>query len=131
MDIIGQLSAQRYSVKWLTWLPVPRPGGALRSCSTGQSHSAQRELSAGFGLPTQWVNPAGRHQNIEARDIFFMALKKICNLESEAEAQGCRFFATARWWEGRSQRLPSPCWRLMVCADFHQVWLTLRVGAGR
>lgn len=107
------------------------PSGVTRSCGAGAKGPQQRQLGRNFCLPTQWVSPAGRHENTEARDIFFMALRKICNLESEAEAGGCRSSATARCWEGRSQRLPTPRRRLMACAGRRQPGLTLRDGVRR
>lgn len=103
-----------------------QPSGVTRSCTAGKT-TTQRELMGAFACPRSGPAPQGARQYSRHENIVFMALKKFCCLESEAEAQGSRISATPWCWEGRSQRLPTP-WRTTARTGSAKQRLTVRVG---
>ncbi|POH75191.1 hypothetical protein CVS27_00840 [Arthrobacter glacialis] len=104
-----------------------QPSGVTRSCTAGKT-TTQRELMGAFACPRSGRDPQGARQYSRHENIVFMALKKFCCLESEAEAQGSRISATPWCWEGRSQRLPTPWWRTTARTGSAKQRLTVRVG---
>lgn len=126
---IDQPQAQRRRLDVQIRSAKRQPCGVTLSCTPGKT-AAQRELMVAFAGPRRGPAPQGARQYSRHENIVFMALKTIRYLESEAEAQDIELSATARRWEGRSQRLPTPWRRLTARTGRAKPRLPVRDGVG-